>query len=227
MEPDITIIAALIGDPSRSRMLLALMSGKALTATELALEADITAQTASGHLAKLVESQLLIVRKQGRHKYFQLNGQDVAQLIEQLMNLSVSINPAAIATGPADQDLRDSRICYDHLAGSLGVSLYDSLIQEGHLLGHGENTELTESGKEFFARLGVNFDDWHKSKRPLCKACLDWSERRNHLAGKLGNWIIEDVFSKKWAVKDLDSRIVRFSPAGLEAFCKKYKIART
>lgn len=224
MEPNITSIASLIGDAARASMLMALMSGKALTATELALEADITPQTASSHLARLVKGKLLIVRKQGRHKYFQLHGLEVAQLLEQLMNISAAVLPTKIVTGPKDRELRKARVCYDHLAGSVAVSLYDSLVKSEYITDGLDNSELTEAGRMFFENLGVRLDELKTNKRPICKACLDWSERRTHLAGQLGHWIIEDVFTNRWATRDLDSRIVRFSVSGWRAFCKRYKI---
>ena len=131
MEPNISFIASLIGDPARSKMLTALMGGKALTATELALEAEITAQTASNHLAKLLSGELLTVRKQGRHKYFQLKDHEIAGLIEQLSNLSAGLQHPKVNTGPSDPRLKRSRICYDHLAGELAVALLDSLLAQG------------------------------------------------------------------------------------------------
>lgn len=225
MEPDISFISGLIGDSARARMLTALMGGKALTATELSLEAEVTAQTASSHLAKLVDGQLLIVRKQGRHKYFQLHRQDVAQLIEQLLNVTSGINHPKTVTGPADQRLRQARVCYDHLAGAFGVALYDTLTLNGHILDKGNNTILTDQGRSFFRALGVNVEEISTSKQPVCKSCLDWSERRNHLAGSLGHWILEDLFTKKWAARDLDSRAISFTSKGLISFAKMYDIA--
>jgi DNA-binding transcriptional ArsR family regulator len=131
MEPNISYVANLIGDTARSKMLTSLMSGKALTATELSLEAEITPQTASSHLTKLVDGELLIVRKQGRHKYFQLKSIQVAELIEQLLNISATLSNTNIHTGPRNEKLKQARICYDHLAGELGVKLFDSLVGKG------------------------------------------------------------------------------------------------
>ncbi|MBC3765977.1 ArsR/SmtB family transcription factor [Neptunicella marina] len=224
MEPNIAFISALLGDPARSRMLIALMGGKALTATELALEADVTAQTASSHLAKLVNGELLIVRKQGRHKYFQLHRADIAQLIEQLLNVTSNINHPATITGPTDPNLRKARVCYDHLAGELSIGLYDALVSKGFIIDQGFETKLTNTGRSFFHAQGVNFDKLAKARRPVCKSCLDWSERRSHLAGSLGHWILEDIFAKKWAVRDLTSRAVSFNSKGLNAFARMYNI---
>ncbi|AOT10622.1 ArsR/SmtB family transcription factor [Pseudoalteromonas luteoviolacea] len=217
MEPNISNVAGLIADPARSKMLIALMGGKALTATELTLEAEITAQTASSHLGKLVDGELLQVRKQGRHKYFQLKGQHVATVLEQLLVVS-SYSSATVNTGPADPRLKFARVCYDHLAGELGVKLYDALVSADMLIDLGEQSVLTEKGKAHFNSLGVDVSALEKAKRPICKSCLDWSERRNHLAGSLGRWVLDFIFEKQWAERDLDSRAITFSAKGLKSF---------
>jgi len=224
LQPDISIIANLIGEPTRARMLTALMGGKALTATELALEADISASTASSHLNKLIDGQLLVVRKQGRHKYFQLQGFEVAELLESLLNISSKVQPEKIATGPKDPRLRKSRVCYDHLAGELGVSLYDALATNGYIINKQSETVFTESGRRFFSSLGVDFDKIKLENRPLCKSCLDWSERKNHLAGIIGQWILKDIYQQGFAKKDIDSRAVLFTDKGLKLFNKKYSM---
>ncbi|SFC98091.1 ArsR/SmtB family transcription factor [Pseudoalteromonas denitrificans] len=223
-EPNIAIIANLIGDNARAKMLTALMGGKALTATELALEADISSQTASSHLAKLVEGQLLVVRKQGRHKYFQLQNASIAQLLETLLNISIDLPQARVKTGPNDLSLRQARICYDHLAGELGVKIYDALIKHKYIIDNGEQTVLTVLGQSYFESIGFDFIALKKSKRPLCKSCLDWSERRNHLAGTLGQWILNDMFDKNWAKRALDSRAINISSKGLKKITQTYKI---
>jgi len=207
-------------------MLTALMGGKALTATELAAEADITSQTASSHLAKLIDGNLLVVRKQGRHKYFQLRDIEVAELLEKLLNITSTVEHSKTVTGPRDQDLKTARICYDHLAGKYSVALYDALASNGHIIDQSDETVLTQKGRQFFQNSGVDFDNYLKTKRPLCKSCLDWSERRNHLAGILGQWVLDDIFSKGWASKNLDSRTIRFSQSGLKSFGKKYGIVK-
>ncbi len=225
MQPDISIIANLIGDPTRASMLTALMGGKALTATELALEADITAPTASSHLNKLVAGELLVVRKQGRHKYFQLQGFEIAELLESLLNISSKAQQKRVTTGPSDPRLRQSRVCYDHLAGELGVSLYEALTQQGYIINNQSETIFTASGREFFSTLGVDFDQFKGNKRPLCKSCLDWSERKNHLAGIIGQWILNDIYQQGFAQKDLDSRAIEFTDKGLKMFNKKYGVS--
>ncbi|NOU52281.1 helix-turn-helix transcriptional regulator [Pseudoalteromonas sp. JBTF-M23] len=224
MEPNIAYLGALVGDVARSKMLTALMSGKALTATELSLEANITPQTASSHLMKLVDSELITVRKQGRHKYFQLKDIQVAELIEKMLNMSASMAHTSIATGPTDERLKRSRICYDHLAGELGVQLFDTLQSNGWIVEAQDTLTLTQLGLGFFSELGFDIATTKKSRRPLCKACLDWSERRSHLAGYLGKWVLSDVLERKWAHQHLDSRAIEFTSHGLKAFKSKYHL---
>lgn len=223
-EPDIASIAAAIGEPARAKMLTALMSGKALTASELALEAEITAQTASTHLHKLVTQQLITVDKQGRHKYFRLLNAKVSQLLEALLVFANQTENKRIQTGPKNPELRYSRICYDHLAGEIAVKLYDRLNQQLYIDHFQQNLVLTESGKHFFAGLGADVDKLLVKKRPLCRSCLDWSERRYHLAGSLGKWLLDDLLSKGWVTKDMDSRVIRFSKNGFNRFSKNYDI---
>ncbi|MCG7547872.1 winged helix-turn-helix domain-containing protein [Pseudoalteromonas sp. Of7M-16] len=223
MEPDISMIAGLIADPARSKILTALMGGKALTATELSLEADVTPQTTSSHLAKLLDGELLQVRKQGRHKYFQLKGPHVAIVLEQLLVLTALSTPKT-TTGPKDPRLKHARVCYDHLAGELGVRLYDALVSADMLEDFGELTRLTEKGKTYFVSLGVDFKQFKKNSRPVCKSCLDWSERRNHMAGHLGNWVLNYIFEKNWAKQDLDARSITFTNKGLTAFKRAFLI---
>jgi len=225
MSTDIARVAALIGDPARANMLVALMGGKALTASELALEADITSQTASSHLSKLLKNDLLVVQKQGRHKYFQLAGEEVAALLESLLNISSKVEHSQVITGPRNPELRKTRVCYDHMAGELGVSLFDALLKQNFLIDDHGSIAVTERGTTHFDKLGASISELKKLKRPLCKSCLDWSERRHHLAGSLGKWILQDAFRKGWAKKDLDSRVIRFSPEGLQRFNKRYGIS--
>lgn len=224
-EPNIAHVAALIGEPTRAKMMIALMSGKALTATELAVEADISSSTASSHLTKLVHSELLVVRKQGRHKYFQIGSQEVAALIESLLNISSRIQTHVITTGPSDIALRKSRVCYDHLAGELAVHLTDTLKEQALIIPSDNNWQLSDEGEEFFNALGFVSAEYKQKKRPLCKACLDWSERRDHVAGALGQWILNDIFNQGWATKALDSRVVIFSSSGLKKFKQRYQLS--
>lgn len=216
--PDIVRIAALIGDPARANMLTALMSGKALTATELAAEAGVTQQTASAHLAKLDAGGLLRLRKQGRHKYVSLASEDVAAVLEGLMGLAAKTGHLRTRTGPRDASLRKARVCYNHLAGDMGIQMFDGLQRRGFLAGHDDDLHLTVDGAAFVTELGVDVDGLRRGKSPLCRACLDWSERRSHLAGSLGRALLAAFEVRGWARRAADSRAVIFSPAGAAAF---------
>lgn len=216
--PDIARVGALIGDPARANMLLALMSGKALTATELAAEAGVTVQTASSHLARLQQGGLLGLRKQGRHKYFALASTEVAGAIEALMGLAAGSGHLRSRTGPRDAALRQARVCYNHLAGDMGVQLFDSLLAQGYLV-RGEGTiELTEQGRRFAAGLGILVDDLSARRAALCRECLDWSERRSHLAGSLGRAFLTRFTEVGWVRVDQATRVVAFTPNGLREF---------
>jgi len=207
--PDLAGLAALIADPARARMLTAVMSGKALTATELALEAGVAASTASTHLAKLAAGQILAIEKQGRHRYFRLFDAEVAEMLEGLMEIASRRGPRR-RTGPADPALRVARVCYDHLAGERGVWLLDQLRNQKLI----DDSALTPSATPFFTRLGIDVASLSKSRRPLCRPCLDWSERRHHLGGALGAAILDRIFALRWARRDLASRAVVFSANG-------------
>lgn len=216
--PDITHAAALIGEPARANMLVALMSGKALTATELAGEAGITLQTASAHLSKLREGGMLVMRQQGRHRYFALASAEVAHALETLMGLAAHSGHLRTRTGPADAALRTARVCYNHLAGDKGVQLFESLIDRQFLMPGRDGPTLTEPGTRFFEGLGIEFAALSQSRGPLCRECLDWSERRSHLAGSLGRAAFARIETLGWARRDNSSRAVHFSPQGQKAF---------
>ncbi len=215
--PDIALVAALLGDPARANMLTALIGGQALTAGELAREAGVTAQTASGHLAKLVAGGLVTVRRQGRHAYFALSGPDVAAVLESLMGLAARTGHARARPGPTEPALRRARICYDHLAGDLGVAMLDSLIAGGRITG-GDDLALTARGEAFIAGLGIEPAALAGGRRPVCRRCLDWSVRRSHLAGALGAALLARIYALGWARRVEGSRIVTFTPTGLKAF---------
>lgn len=216
--PNIARIAALMGDPARANMLTALMSGKALTVTELAGEAGVTLQTASGHLAKLLDARLLQVRKQGRHKYFALADADVGATLEALMGLAAGQGRMRTRTGPKNARLRQARVCYNHLAGQMGVHMFQSMLARGILMQNGEDVEITAQGEDFVAAFGVDLDALSVSRVPLCRSCLDWSERRTHLAGVLGRAMLSHMEQAGWVRRDKDSRALLFSRQGGQAF---------
>jgi DNA-binding transcriptional ArsR family regulator len=182
--PNITRIAALLGDNARAAVLSALMADRALTATELADIAGVTKQTISSHLGKLLDAGLLSVDQQGRHRYFRLAGREIAQLLESMMGLALRAGPPLPRTGPRDQALRRARVCYDHLAGELGVLAYEGLLQRKLLQQREAEPALTDSGRQWFHQIGIDPDALALQRRSFCRACLDWSERRHHLAGE-------------------------------------------
>jgi DNA-binding transcriptional ArsR family regulator len=216
--PDIARIAALIGAPARANILTALMAGKALTATELASEAGVTLQTASSHLAKLRTGGLLTLRRQGRHKYFALAGDEVAKVLEGLMALAAGSGHLRTRTGPRDAALKKARVCYSHLAGEIGTRLYRHLVEAGCLRAEGGSLVLTEGGQAFARQFGIDLDSLSRGRAPLCRECLDWSERTSHLAGSLGRAIYGRIEELGWARRDRASRAVIFSPRGERAF---------
>ena len=212
--PDIARIAALVADPARSAMLIALMDGRALTATELAGLGGITKQTASSHLAKLVDGELLIVEAQGRHRYFRLAGSHVGSLLEALMVFSRdAVRP--LRTGPRDPALRKARICYDHLAGEMGVRLFERMQGDQWLA---DDLTVTERGSTKLTEIGLDLRDFPPSNRPLCRACLDWSQRRQHLAGRLGKAILDHFIARSWAQRLPNSRVISFTAEGERVF---------
>ncbi|MGA7805715.1 ArsR/SmtB family transcription factor [Bradyrhizobium sp.] len=219
--PDIAMVASLVGDPARANMLTALMSGRALTASELAQEAGVTPQTASSHLSKLEAGGLIEPEKQGRHRYYRLTDPDVAGVLEGLAGLAARAGHMRVRTGPKDPELRRARICYDHLAGDLGVQMLDSMKAQRLVRARKQDIELTAEGARFLAdSLQISEAMLAHPRRPICKACLDWSERRHHLAGMLGAALMHRFTELKWAARDATpgSRVVNFSRIGEKRF---------
>jgi DNA-binding transcriptional ArsR family regulator len=212
---NIAALAALLGEPARARMLTALMSGIALTATELALEAEVAPSTASIHLAKLVEARVLTIEKQGRHRYFRLADDEVAEMLESLIGFATR-RASPVRTGPADPELRAARVCYDHLAGERGVWLLERMRAHGLLLGR-EVYELSERGRERLGLLGIDVGALAHARRPLCRPCLDWSERRHHLGGALGAALLQRLLALRWARREPASRVLTFTATGDQA----------
>jgi len=222
--PDLAAVAALVGDPTRAAMLSALMDGRARTATELALEGGVSASTASFHLSRLTASGLLAIAKQGRHRYFRIAAPDVAAAIEELMGLAVRSGLRAAHTGPRDPALRRARVCYDHLAGEAGVRLLERLREKGLVGGDDGSPALTGRGEAWCARVGIDLDALRARRRPLCRACLDWSERRAHLAGAVGAAILDRLMSLRYARRAPGARVVVLSPRG-ESFVERLELA--
>src|ERR1700741_4371483 len=219
--PDIPMAAALVGGPARANMLTALMTGRALTASELAQEAGITPQTASSHLSNLEAGGLVEPEKQGRHRYYRLTGEDVAGVLEMLEGLAARVGHMRVRTGPKDPALRRARICYDHLAGDLGVQMLDSMRTQRLVRQKKQDIELTAEGERFLERnLQISPDMLSHPRRPVCKACLDWSERRHHLSGPLGAALMAGFSQLEWAAGEPPpgSRVVNFTRTGEKQF---------
>jgi DNA-binding transcriptional ArsR family regulator len=214
--PDISAIAALIGDPGRANMLSALADGRALTAGELAGVAGVSLPTASGHLSRMVGAGLLVVAAQGRHRYYRLAGEDVAAALESLMSLAEARGHRRVRTGPRDAAMREARSCYRHLAGAHAVRIYDSLRERGAVSVGVSGLELSPEGRRLLEGLGVDLSGL-AGRRAVCRECLDWSERRMHLAGPLGTALLDHVLASGWAERIGDSRVIRFRPRGLKA----------
>jgi DNA-binding transcriptional ArsR family regulator len=216
--PNIARIAALLGDPARSDALSALLTDRALTATELAALAGVTKQTMSAHLSKLLDAALVVVERQGRHRYFRLADQDVADLLESLMGVAFRTGAVRLVLSPREPALRKARVCYDHLAGELGVAAYEGLLRRGVFAVSDKELRLTKSGILWFRRWGIDAESAARQRRSLCRPCLDWSERRHHLAGSLGAALLTRLQDLKWAARERGSRVIRFTPRGLRSF---------
>ncbi len=212
--PDIARMAAAIGDPARANILTALMAGKALTSSELALEAGVAAATASTHLARLLDTGLVTVEAQGRHRYWRMAGPEVADVLEKLMGLAARTGQTRVRTGPREPALRKARVCYDHLAGDYGVRLFDSLVVRGVINVDDNALSLGLAAKPFIASMELSV----RPGRAPCRACLDWSVRRHHLAGGLGAALLDRVFALGWAKRETGSRAVLFTADGERQF---------
>lgn len=218
--PNIARLASLIADPVRARIMLLLMDGRALTAGELAQAGGVSPQTASSHLARLIDGGLLAVASQGRHRYYRISDHDSAHLIETLSVLTDQPHAPdrAVATGPRDPDLRTARICYDHLAGAMGVRLLDGLLKTGALDGDEANLRLTERGEGTVSALGIDLRALRTARRPVCRSCLDWSERRAHLAGGLGAALLATFLDRGWIRHGEERRVLVFTAEGMRRF---------
>ena len=224
-------VAALSGDPARASMLHALMDGRALTATELARAAGITPQSASSHLARMTTVGLLTVEKQGRHRYHRLATPSVARMMECIMQVAADLEPdrKRLTVGPRDVTLRKARTCYDHFAGQLGVALADALVEQGRVELTSDAGLLTEAGMTFLGEIGIDTGllmarGTKRSGRVLCRPCLDWSERRPHLAGSLGAALCAHSMDQGWTRRIQGTRAVDITPKGERVMREKFRL---
>jgi DNA-binding transcriptional ArsR family regulator len=211
-------IAALAGDPARANILTALLDGRAMTATELAYAARVTPQTTSAHLAKLVEAGLITATPSGRHRYFRLASSRVAQMLESIVAVAGDNRPRFKPLSRLALQLRAARVCYDHLAGQLGVRIADAMTARGYLVLEDDGGRITEAGTRFLWDLGIDTRIAGKGRRHLCRACLDWTERRPHIGGAIGAALTERWLALGWIARAKDSRAVTVTPTGEHGF---------
>ena len=212
--PDLAAVASLIADPARASMLSALLGDNALPAGELARLARITPQTANTHLAKLVKGNLLSVTALGRHRYFRLRDQNVAQALESLALLAGPARVTSLNDSLERKAIHRARTCYDHLAGALGVGLTQALMDHGFVEYHGDAYEVTQAGKTWFHSFGIDCSELQQKRRAFVKSCLDWSERKPHLAGALGAAVLRRLLELKWLLRVRGSRAVKVTDLG-------------
>jgi DNA-binding transcriptional ArsR family regulator len=211
---------ALLGDPARANILTALMDGRALTAKELAYAAHVSPQTTSGHLGKLTDAGLLTLHKQGRHHYYRLASPLVGQMLESIMAFAGPA-PHRRSTWRGGEALRAARTCYDHLAGRLGVALADALQEHGHVALTADGGEVTDAGHAFLRDFGAEPTD---GKRVFCRPCLDWSERRPHIAGRLGAALAGRCFELGWIERQRDTRALAITADGEAGFAERFGV---
>jgi len=214
---DIAAVAALVGDPARANILSELLGGRALAAGELARAAGVAPSTASEHLAKLTEAGLTERIPQGRARYYRLASPEVAAMLESIMTVAADPEPRPRAAPRVPAGLKKARTCYDHIAGELGVAIADALLAQGAVVLHPDGGELTEAGAELLARLGIA-PPGGRARRPWCRACLDWSERRPHLSGTLGAQILGRSLELGWVTRAPTGRALAVTPKGRAGF---------
>ncbi|MFY4777342.1 ArsR/SmtB family transcription factor [Metabacillus sp. RGM 3146] len=222
--PNTSMIAALVSEESRSRMLTAMLDGRFHTAGELAMAAGIKPQTASFHLAKMAEAHTVIVEKQGRHRYYGLRNQEVAEIMELLLTAAPPAKIQSFKQVTEDKAMRYARTCYDHLAGNLGVAVTEFLLNGGYVKEKGKEFSVTEKGEAFFEAFEIDLVSAKKKRRSFCTRCLDWSERRHHLAGALGNALLERFFELHWLERMPNTRSVKVTPLGKKGLREVFSI---
>ncbi|MGE7918639.1 ArsR/SmtB family transcription factor [Viridibacillus sp. NPDC093762] len=224
INPNVAEVASLLGETSRATILTSLMDGRFHTASELAYMAAVTPQTASFHLAKLVEGNLVKVEKQGRHRYYQLAGGEVARILESLLAISPLPEVCSLKQSSQVKLLQEARTCYDHLAGKLGINLTESMLNSGYLKKEEREFIVTPKGEHFFTEFGIDLNILKRKRRSFSHACLDWSERQHHLAGALGHGLMTHFFNLGWIVRVPSIRAVKITDKGKVGFKQNFNI---
>jgi len=223
IDTTVASIAAAIGEPARTRMLYSLMDGHARTGTELAIVAAVSPSTASVHLARLKSENLVKVFVQGRHRYYSIASPNVARALERLSVLAGGPRPQFVPHTP--EHLRAARSCYDHMAGTIAVSLHDHFVRSRWIETHRDNVyDVSTAGVRAFAALGLDLDHARTQRRRFAYACLDWSERRPHLGGALAAALLHFALSRKWLAREYDSRALTVTRLGQREFCARFDI---
>jgi len=217
-------IAALVGDPARATIVSALLDGRALTASELAVAARITPQTASTHLAKLTEAGLLSVVRAGRHRYFRLASPTVADMIDGIVAVALQQRPRYRPLSRQARALSAARICFDHLAGRLSVDLTDAFVAREYIALDDEAAEITTAGTRFFTEFGLELSALRSTRRRFCRLCLDWTERRPHIAGAVGAAMTKRYFDLGWMQRLERSHAVVVTALGRRGFQQTFGI---
>lgn len=223
-DPNIAEVAALIGDPGRAAMLLALLDGRDLAASELASLAGMTPQAATAHFKKLVAAGLLVGRSAGRHRFFRIASPEVGHAIETLATIAPPARIVALTQSTTFERLRAARSCYDHLAGRLGVAVTDRLLERKAIVPVGRDYTVTQQGREIFADLDVDVDDAQNERRRFARACMDWTERRPHVAGSLGASLLDAFVRKRWVARNTNDRALRITPDGAREFRRRFGV---
>lgn len=224
INPNVAEVAFLFGETSRATILTSLMDGRFHTASELAFMAAITPQTASFHLSKLIEGNLVNVEKQGRHRYYQLANAEVARILESFLAISQPPEVRSLKQSSQVKLLREARTCYDHLAGKLGVDLTESMLNAGYLEKLEREFVITTKGELFFTDFGIDLGELKRKRRSFSHACLDWSERRDHLAGSLGHGLMTHFLILGWIVQVPSIRAVKVTDKGKVGFKQDFNI---
>jgi len=224
MDANAAVIASLVSDCSRAAMLTALLDGRFHPASELASMAGIKPQTASFHLAKMIEADVITMEKQGRHRYYGIRNQEVAHVMETLLSIAPPVPIKSLQQHNEDKKIRYARTCYDHLAGRVGVQVTEALLRMELMEDVGETYQITEQGEAFFTAFHIDLVETHKKRRAYILKCLDWSERRHHLAGALGNALLEKMLEKGWLERLPKTRAIQVTAAGTIGFQETFGI---
>ncbi|WP_404303276.1 ArsR/SmtB family transcription factor [Paenibacillus sp. DP01] len=223
-QSNVAMIASLVSEPSRAAILTALLDGRFHTASELAHMAGIKPQTASFHLAKMTEAQVITVEKQGRHRYYGIQDPEVAKVMESLLSIAPPVPIKSLKQASENEAIRLARTCYDHVAGHLGVQIMSFFMQKGILSEDQDGLHITQQGEIFFADFQINLKNTRQKRRSFSHKCLDWSERRHHLAGALGSALLDRLFELHWVEHLPTTRAIRITAEGKRGFKEVFSI---